>query len=680
MTLARLHRRLVVTAALFALLSYAGGVGFVWPSGWLAAAILGLVLIWQPGPALGRRVEQVWLPIALLLVARALFEAFVLRGDLVLPVVDLLLLLLVAEALRPLETPNDARLYALVFALLLASTAYRPGPVFAFAFLGGAVTLVPALVLGHLEREARRHGGTPPRRLPGLAGPALGAACFVVVFAVFVFAAFPRVSRDFPGRDPTSGTPVAGFADQVTLGTHGATIGPNPEVVLRVEFPGGGPPPASALYWRGRSYDRFDGTRWSRTRGLRPAAAPREWYRTRWPGPEVEQRIYAARLDSRVLPALHPVMSVYSTSTINPLLDTAGDLLYWGAGEPVYTALSRLEIPDADSLRVADGRFVPGGRAFLQLPPLEIDIVRLADSLGSSAPTRYDRAVAIRDWFHREFTYTRELPATAQQATLEYFLFERRAGHCEYFSTGMVVLLRALGIEAREVNGFLGGEWNGFGRYLAVTQNEAHSWVEVWFPGFGWVPFDPTPSSVAGSAVGAGANWPGRLLLDGLRHRWNKWVLDYGPERQGDLLDRLRGEEPPVEPGTPAPPRGPQRAPLILLVATVAVILTWMVLQRGGGPRLRPESRTFLRLRRAYARSGVEGADTLGPQALSSRLQAEAAPHAAEAGALLALYQRVRWGSTPAPEERERFRIGVAALVRRLLRDRWRRLLLRRSG
>src|SRR5690606_14829821 len=155
-----------------------------------------------------------------------------------------------------------------------------------------------------------------------------------------------------------------------------------------------------------------------------------------------------------------------------------------------------------DSLRSAVGPAPRMLAAYRRLPPLSPRLRTLADSLVRGRATDYDRAVAVRDWLRSEFRYTVQLPASAGEAALDHFLFERRAGHCEYFSTAMAVLLRAAGVPARNVNGFLGGEWNEFGGYLSVTQNQAHSWVEVWFPAYGWVLFDPTP---AGSVAGATA-------------------------------------------------------------------------------------------------------------------------------------------------------------------------------
>ncbi|HET9949066.1 MAG TPA: transglutaminaseTgpA domain-containing protein, partial [Longimicrobiales bacterium] len=534
MNLRRLHRRLAILMGLAGLLAFAGGAGFEPVSTALAGIALVTALFWQPDAELSARLERFRLPLATLLVLCALLHVFVVREDVVIPVVDLLLLLLAAEALRSLDAPNDLRLYALSFALVLASTAYRPGVVFLVAFVSYVVLATLALMVGHVRRRAERHG---VREVPlgrGLVATTGVLSGVVFAVALVVFVTFPRVSQGWAGRGETLATSIAGFSDEISLGAHGSTILPNPQIVLRVEFPGGPPADVSGLHWRGRSYDRFDGVRWTRSADLPPSSPPLPWYRARWGGDVVEQRIYGSPLDVRVLFALHPALDFDAEGAIQPLFDNAGDFFYWGSGTPVYSVTSSSSPPPADSLRTAERGFAPSERHYLQLPALDPRVAALADSLTRDYDNAYDKAVAIERWL-QGFRYTRELPATAAEATLEHFLFERRAGHCEYFSTAMVVLLRSVGIRARNVNGFLGGQWSSFGDYLVVTQNEAHSWVEVWFPGYGWVTFDPTP---AGGGSGAGSRawfWPGRIFFDGLQHRWSKWVLDYGADEQAGI-------------------------------------------------------------------------------------------------------------------------------------------------
>jgi transglutaminase-like putative cysteine protease len=667
------HRRLAVLMGIAGLLAFAGGAGFEPLTTALAFGALVTGLFWHPDPERSARMERIWLPLATLLVARALVHVFVIRGDVVIPVVDLLLLLMAAEALRALEAPNDLRLYALSFALVLASTAYRPGIIFLVGFVAYVGLATVALMVGHLRRGAERHGVRDVTLGRGLIVTTSGLAGVVLLVAGLVFLTFPRVSQGFSGRGETMASSIAGFSDEVSIGQHGSTISGNPEIVLRVEFPGGPPAEVNQLHWRGRSYDRFDGVRWSRSRGLPPASAPRSWYRERWEGPMIEQRIYGAPLDTRVLFALHPAIDVDTENGIQALVDNAGDFLYWGSGAPTYTALSPARPPSADRLREPADGFSPSERHFLQLPPMDPAVRALADSLTAGAATRYDRALAIQRWL-QGFAYTRELPARASETSLEYFLFERQAGHCEYFSTAMVVMLRAIGIEARNVNGFLGGQWSQFGNYVAVTQNQAHSWVEVWFPELGWITFDPTP---AGEGTGTAASswlWPGRILFDGIQHRWSKWVLDYGSDDQSGLLSRWSGiwtdqgtSGAEDASATASPDSRSYLLPLIALVVLLAAGWRWAT---RAGANLPPAARLYVALRRSCARAGLDVTPGTTARDLIHQVR-RARPAAGAASArLVELYLRSRWGGEPLREEELREMRSALKSARSDLRDR----------
>ena len=280
---------------------------------------------------------------------------------------------------------------------------------------------------------------------------------------------------------------------------------------------------------------------------------------------------------------------------------------------------------------------------------------------------------AINDFFHTEFDYTLELLRSAREATLEYFLFERGEGHCEYFSTAMVILLRSLGIHAREVNGFLGGQWNDFGQYLAVTQNEAHTWVEVWFPGYGWIQFDPTPGGAGTSAAVASWLWPGRFLFDGLQHRWNKWVLDYNLESQSGLFQRvselLRGQTSNSQSSPDQAPAQRMGKGWMILIVTVMTLGGFLLLRRSR--RYSPEVELYLQFRESCRRAGFRADQGVAPLLLLDELARARHPAHSRARAVVDFYLRARFGGQELDIlERQKMKSDLADVRRALRRTR----------
>src|SRR5262249_57566678 len=104
-----------------------------------------------------------------------------------------------------------------------------------------------------------------------------------------------------------------------------------------------------------------------------------------------------------------------------------------------------------------------------------------------------ERAKRLETHLIQGYSYTRDFGGRSTENPLEDFLFRYRSGHCEYFASSMVLLLRSQGIPARLVTGFLGGDYNPFEGYTIVRGSNAHAWVEAYLPGGGWQIFDPTP-------------------------------------------------------------------------------------------------------------------------------------------------------------------------------------------
>jgi transglutaminase-like putative cysteine protease len=672
----RLHRRLSALLSLIALITFISGAGLDAPAVIPAAGMLLIAVFFQPNERTTRFLEPWWRGAAVLLALRAVLHVFSNSGDPVLPMVDLLLLLLCAESLRQRDGSGDARHFALTFALLIASAAYRPGALFGLLFIAYVVCATVVLVVGHLTRQAAARNVAPPQpeRSFLLRIAALSSVVLLVSASVFLF--FPRVSQGWAARGtPLMSRAVIGFSDQVSIGAHGARLEANPEVVLRVEFPNGAPPNPGLLHWRGRSYNHFDGRTWSRREyrlsGVNERASVVN-EAARWPGALIEQVVYARPLgNANVLFGLHPVLDISSITRIRPRRLPSGDFLYDGEAEPAYRVRSRAEQPHPDSLRAVTITGEPQVLAHSQFPRITERTQALADSFARAAPNMYDHALAVQQWLQTQFRYTLDLPATRAQTSLDYFLFERRAGHCEYFSTAMAILLRAAGVPTRNVNGFLGGTWNEFGQFLTVTQNNAHSWVEVYFPGYGWVPFDPTPSgSGAGGTAVTRRFSTLRAFFDGVEHRWGKWVLDYDLNKQRDLMERATAalERNDDGEGTVAND-SQQRYPWRLAIAAafvIALIITVRRMRAHGHARHALVTRAYVTLRRAYERAGHASAH-MPPLAFADAVSR--APGGTDAQQAVALYVRERFGGMALSEaERAELKRRVAAAQRAVAR------------
>jgi protein-glutamine gamma-glutamyltransferase len=670
--LARTHRRLAAAMALAALAAFIAGAGWE-PATAATGVLLAVTLAWLPPASWNLWIERVARVALLAMFAWAAYVAFVLVADFMPAVMAMLLFLLATESIRPLEAQNDARLYMLAAALFVGATAFYPGIAFAVAFVAFVVLATLAMMVGFLRRQAERFGTSGVRVGRGFLAATVGLCALTLAVSLGVFLIFPRLPRQWnvQGR-PGAGDVMAGFGDEVYLGQHGGSIQSNPEIVFRVEYPERVPVGAERTFWRGRSFDRFDGVRWSRTPALFvPDLAPGA-YLQRWGGPMPPARVFGGPPGARVLFTPHPVVAVSPRSAIRYRREPSGDLAFFGSDAPVYDVAAAAPAPPERLLRASGGADPVGISAYLQLPRLPERVQRLADSLAAGHETRLDHARAVEGFLHAEFAYTLDLPRTRADASVDAFLFRRREGHCEYFSTAMAVLLRASGVPARNVTGFAGGEWNRFGSYLAVTGNSAHSWVEVWFPQLGWVTFDPTPPSreaVVRQETEAGWTWPARFWFNALEHRWYKWVLDYNLDKQLSLFRDVGDFFSPAGPrtATPGQPLDARRLlPLLAVLAAAGVLVLGVRLRRG--PPVPPETRTYLSLRGAYRRAGFDGQEAAGPVAFAEALRETDAPGAEPASEAVDLYVRARFGCAPPDDALRESLDSAAAEAREALR------------
>ncbi|MBI5081260.1 MAG: transglutaminase domain-containing protein [Chloroflexi bacterium] len=159
-----------------------------------------------------------------------------------------------------------------------------------------------------------------------------------------------------------------------------------------------------------------------------------------------------------------------------------------------YRAVSTISTATQDQLRGAGENYPPSilDRYLIlpdDVPPRVYDLAR---DLTATSATPYDRARAIENYL-RKFPYTLDLYAPpTNRDVVDYFLFDLQRGYCDYYATAMVVLTRAAGVPARLATGYAAGKYDAAQMHYVVTEAEAHSWVEVYFPNYGWVEFEPT--------------------------------------------------------------------------------------------------------------------------------------------------------------------------------------------
>jgi transglutaminase-like putative cysteine protease len=164
-------------------------------------------------------------------------------------------------------------------------------------------------------------------------------------------------------------------------------------------------------------------------------------------------------------------------------------------------------------------------------------VLALARGLTAIEPTPYDRALVIERYL-REFPYNLNVPVPGMTEDIaDYFLFELQEGYCDYYATAMVVLARAAGLPARMVVGYASGNYDMMAARYIVTQADAHAWAEVYFPGYGWIEFEPTgglPAIYRPSEAGS-ITWPERStpmvpLVEKSAPKWQglvvfQWIL-----------------------------------------------------------------------------------------------------------------------------------------------------------
>lgn len=612
------------------------------------------------------------------------------------------LLATVARTLQQQTSRQQFQLIALSFLLMVAAAVTNPDPAFALYFVAYSILLTWALTYTHLlQRVEEAAGGSgmewkASRFVSGrfLLGSSL-LALVLLASSSFIFLLFPRLGLGFFSAQTRRADPITGFSNTIELG-HFGNLRDSTRVVMRVEFGEGREylPPVSMMHFRGISFESYDGSAWSRrqtrTRPLRPGldsyfeidADPRlrsADYHT------AEVDIYLEPLESENKVLFLPVRPIavrhlatrfdrFRGTTRNFEEDEAEDLALSGPSGTSfsYTAqagILRASVGDLRNLPMDYPRTIR--RRYLQLPEtLDPRIVKLAESVTADAANPYDMAVRLVDHLQLEYGFT-TVGAGDTADPIAAFLFERRKGHCEYFATAMVLMLRTLGVPSRPVNGFLGASYNEFGDFYSVTEGRAHTWVEAWFPRYGWLTFDPTPAAET-PPEDSGFFAALDLWVDALRLRWYKWVVEYDLEKQlavytaaynlfasqqnqvhlaPDLsVSQMRAELKKIGRSFKSPTFLAVAG--LLLLAALGVPFTRRLLARRSG-RVQPFDKLAARLRKAMRRKGYPATPGTTLPALARAALASGFSATPELARLVVLLEQARWSNAPPPPMRE---------------------------
>jgi transglutaminase-like putative cysteine protease len=455
-------------------------------------------------------------------------------------------LLAVMAALKLLETRKRRDQFVLLFLsiFLVMSALLREQYVWSVPYMIVAVLVIMTawLRMSAGESQTARQSFATGGRLLAYAAP----------LAIVMWIFFPRISTPFWAVPIDTSRATTGLSDTMSPGDI-SSLSMSDAVAFRVKFDGVIPAPRDR-YWRGLVLTRFNGRTWT---GREPSISRMARDQIEPRGEPIEYEVTLEPTQQQWIFALDmPMQWSLPQTFMGPQQQLARSIpidqrIQYDVTSytdfRVGTELSALyrnwysELPEGGNMRT---------RELAQ---------RMRDEAGS------DRAFveAVLSMLNeQEFFYTLEPPPLGSNP-VDRFLFDTRRGFCEHYASAFSFMMRSVGIPARVVLGYQGGEVNPFGGHLIVRQSDAHAWTEIWIDDLGWWRVDPTaavaPERVdigAGEAAleGIGATWgftaPSRwvyqvsMTWDAINAKWNEWILGYGPDTQNAFMQWLGMHEP----------------------------------------------------------------------------------------------------------------------------------------
>lgn len=456
-----------------------------------------------------------------------------------------------------MRTQRDGYIVVFLCFFLLAT-----GFLFEQEVLWGLLGIVATWVLiGTLVALQLGQQGTGAAKQPGFAVVsrfATGILLISLPLMLVVYLLFPRFGPLWSIK-LQSEQAMTGLSDSMSPGDI-ASLSQSDELAFRATFESGQQPPRNQLYWRALVLDQYDGRSWQRSGSRRNVT----WY-PEMPEYQVEQ---LRRAGVEGVTRYEIIQEPTGQNWLFTLRD--GGSMEPGIGLTSSGVLvDRRPVFQRKRYRGygIDGQYARHQLGYvqrrlnLQLPDDGNPRTRAwAQQLWQQNPTADVFVQALLDHFAASFTYTLKPPVLGDD-DIDEFLFDTQRGFCAHFAGAFVYAARLVGIPARVVTGYQGGEWNNAENYLTVRQYDAHGWAEIWLDGVGWVRVDPT-AAVAPSRIELGLEQalagegsfmenslikPGQILsmpwlnqlrlkLESVNYLWHRWVLSYDGERQKSML------------------------------------------------------------------------------------------------------------------------------------------------
>jgi transglutaminase-like putative cysteine protease len=415
----------------------------------------------------------------------------------------------VGLVLASIRTGTPLPATAVGVAMVTAFLHVRAGSMVSSVFSGSQGTLalvvvvVAVLVLSDrvgtdLVAPMRGSPDPPPRRGLGTTAAAVVLAVVAIVLVATPFL-LPRLSRATAlGDGPRLDTRAGGAGPILSSPRLDMTNRPDltDAVVFTVDA-------ERATFWRGQTYDEWDGRTWRQTRARRfPLAGGTEVVHD---GTDLgvtgdDTVVQRYRLEAGYSDVVFAAATAVSVEAGTDVYQAADGTMVTGPRPlgrgATYTVVSRRRSLDEATLRAADGVVPDDVATRYASAPVTTDRVRAAALAATGGLTStYDKVRALEQWMGRTTAYSLDAPLSPEGVdVVDHFLFTARQGWCEQVASSLVVMARVNGIPARLVTGYVPGEAQPLTGTYVVRERDAHAWAEVWFPDLGWVPFDPTAS------------------------------------------------------------------------------------------------------------------------------------------------------------------------------------------